>query len=234
MIKNRILYIKKKLVHVVEIIEKFIMIGSKENYPILHINQYPELDILEKNYEIILNEYLMYINNDNEIPYMDNLSNAQKRIVDKHKWQAVFLRIYGKNIPQSKLHFKITHELISKINGITTVFFSVFQPETHLKPHRGPYKGILRYHLGLIIPRDTEKCALLIDNIKLNWQLGCSILFDDTYMHEAWNNSDETRVVLFVDIKRRLKFPFNYINDFFLFLIRYSPFVNEIFSNAKK
>ncbi len=227
-------FFKKILLFIIEIFERFIMIGSDEKSAIISIDNYPELKVLEDNYKVILQEYLAYTNTDNNIPFMDNLSIAQKRIVEIKKWQATFLMIYGKVLPNSISHFKNTHQLISKINGIKTVFFSVFLPQAHLQPHRGPYKGILRYHLGLIIPKDELKCSLFIDHKELHWKAGNAFMFDDTYMHEATNFSNESRVVLFIDVKRKLKFPYNYMNDFFLFLIRYSPFVNEIFTNAKR
>ncbi|HYW36403.1 MAG TPA: aspartyl/asparaginyl beta-hydroxylase domain-containing protein, partial [Balneolaceae bacterium] len=60
-----------------------------------------------------------------------------------------------------------------------------------------------------------------------------SMFFDDTYKHEAWNNSDEIRVVLFMDILRPLKFPGNVLNDTLLSLIKRSSFIQNAKENQE-
>jgi beta-hydroxylase len=53
-------------------------------------------------------------------------------------------------------------------------------------------------------------------------------MFDDTYEHEAWNESDQTRVVLFLDIVRPMKFPFNIVNSTIIKIVGQSPSVRQI------
>lgn len=220
------------LLRLVEAVEAVVFYGINKT-PFIPLEEYRELLVLQENWQEILKEYSAYHGKCSEqTPFMDELSQAQSRIVESKKWQAAFLKIYGKKIPGSLLHFKKTHQLLEGIPGIKTAFFSIFLPGTRLIPHRGPYKGVLRYHLGLIIPQDADKCGIKIEDITYHWQQGQSILFDDTYLHEAWNDSSETRVVLFIDIERKLKFPFNLLNRFFLFLIKFSPFANEIYTRA--
>jgi beta-hydroxylase len=111
---------------------------------------------------------------------------------------------------------------------MTSAFFSILEPHTSITAHRGPYKGILRYHLGLIIPSPTDQCGIRIGSDIYHWHTGQSLVFDDTIMHEAWNNSDEIRVVLFVDFKRSYPFPVNIFNNIMIALIRRSPFIADI------
>lgn len=77
------------------------------------------------------------------------------------------------------------------------VLFSVFAAGTHLLPHRGVTNTRLVSHLPLIVPRD---CALNVGGEIHVWQEGRVVVFDDTYEHEAWNRSDQIRVVLIADI----------------------------------
>jgi aspartate beta-hydroxylase len=77
------------------------------------------------------------------------------------------------------------------------VLFSVFTPGTHLLPHRGVTNTRLVGHLPLIVPPD---CALNVGGKIHEWQVGRVVVFDDTYEHEAWNRSQEIRVVLIFDI----------------------------------
>jgi aspartate beta-hydroxylase len=77
------------------------------------------------------------------------------------------------------------------------VLYSVFTPGTHLLPHQGVTNTRVVGHLPLIVPRD---CALRVGGELHEWQEGRVVVFDDTYEHEAWNRSDQTRVVLIFDI----------------------------------
>jgi aspartate beta-hydroxylase len=77
------------------------------------------------------------------------------------------------------------------------VLFSVFTPGTHLQPHRGVTNTRVVGHLPLIVPED---CALRVGGEVHEWREGQVVVFDDTYEHEAWNDSRSTRVVLIFDV----------------------------------
>jgi len=106
-----------------------------------------------------------------------------------------------------------------------TAFFSILAPGKHLPPHRGPFKGVLRYHLGLIVPKPEVSCGIRVADETRHWKEGESLVFDDTYMHEAWNNTNRDRVVLFMDFVRPLRFPASLLNWVLLNAIAVSPFV---------
>lgn len=74
--------------------------------------------------------------------------------------------------------------------------FSVLSPGTHILPHTGVTNTRLVTHLPLIVPPD---CALRVGGEEHAWQEGRCVTFDDTYEHEAWNRSEQTRVVLILD-----------------------------------
>ena len=94
-----------------------------------------------------------------------------------------------------------TTELLKQIPGITTAMFSILGPQKHIPPHNGFYKGVYRYHLGLIIPKEGE-CYIVNGGQRYDWKEGEDVLFDDTFKHAVWNKTDETRVVLFCDVFR--------------------------------
>ena len=77
------------------------------------------------------------------------------------------------------------------------VLFSVFTAGTHLLPHRGVTNTRVVGHLPLVVPED---CALKVGGEIHVWREGRAVVFDDTYEHEAWNRSKETRVVLIFDM----------------------------------
>ena len=77
------------------------------------------------------------------------------------------------------------------------ICFSVLSPQTHIKPHHGVTNTRLVMHLPLIVP---SNCALnLIDAGIHEWVEGELVMFDDTFLHESWNRSDSTRVIVLMD-----------------------------------
>jgi aspartate beta-hydroxylase len=77
------------------------------------------------------------------------------------------------------------------------VLFSTLGPGTHLLPHHGVTNARIVGHLPLIVPPD---CALRVAGELHSWRVGEVVVFDDTYSHEAWNRSAETRVVMIFDM----------------------------------
>ena len=109
-----------------------------------------------------------------------------------------------------------------------TAMFSILAPGKHIPDHNGPYKGVMRYHLGAQGPRaDAERCRIRVGDEIVTWAEGQSLIFDDTYEHEVWNDTDEERVVLFLDVVRPLRFPMNLVNAIVLKAIAVSPFIQD-------
>lgn len=78
-----------------------------------------------------------------------------------------------------------------------TAMFSALAPRTHIPPHTGSANTRLIVHLPLILPED---CRFRVGNETRPWRMGEAWVFDDTIEHEAWNDSDETRVILIFDV----------------------------------
>ena len=189
---------------------------------------------LEQNFDLIIKDLENILIDYSSIPNFGDLSPEQKRIIiGQKKWKSFFLYAYGARIENNLKKCPDTDHLLQYIPGMTSAFFSILEPHTSIAPHRGPYKGILRYHLGLIIPTPASQCGIRIGADTYHWQTGKSLIFDDTILHEAWNNSDEIRVVLFVDFKRSYPFPIDRFNDFMIYLIRKSPFISDIIKKVE-
>ena len=77
------------------------------------------------------------------------------------------------------------------------------------------------------MPEPLEDCWIEVGGETANWEEGRCIVFDDTYQHWVENNTRGRRVVLFIDIKRPLKFPGSLLNRIVLFLIRLSPYIQD-------
>jgi aspartyl/asparaginyl beta-hydroxylase (cupin superfamily) len=92
-----------------------------------------------------------------------------------------------------------TYRLLQQIPQLVTAQYSLMEPHTHIKPHKGYTRMVLRGHLGLIVPC-PDQVALRVGDQTRSWQEGKIMIFDDSYEHEAWNKSDKQRAVLMFDI----------------------------------
>ena len=61
---------------------------------------------------------------------------------------------------------------------------------------------ILRCHLGMIVPGDGTQCGTWVQGETRHHAERGVIVFDDSKLHNAFNDTDEERVVLIVDIMR--------------------------------
>ena len=85
---------------------------------------------------------------------------------------------------------------------VTSVVVSVLPPHTQIKPHVGYAKSVKRCMLGIDIPRDADNCFLCVNGTKQTWANGKVMFFDDTYVHAVRNDTDEERVVVYMDVQR--------------------------------
>ena len=92
-----------------------------------------------------------------------------------------------------------TARLLDAIPGLFSAGYSVLGPKTFLPPHRGERADMLRCHLGIVVP---DHCALRLGGADHRWGEGRTIVFDDTVEHEAWNRSDDLKVLLLIDFQR--------------------------------
>ena len=188
---------------------------------------------VEAHWETIREELMGVLEDREALPNFQDISKDQIEITDDDRWKTLFLYGYGF---EAKLGVELcprTAALMRQIPGMTTAMFSILSPRKHILDHRGPYKGVLRYHLGLIVPRDAQACRIRVGEDVRYWQEGKSMVFDDTYNHEVWNDTDETRVVLFVDVLRPLPAPWDQLNRVIVKAIGYSPFVLDAKRNQE-
>jgi aspartyl/asparaginyl beta-hydroxylase (cupin superfamily) len=148
-----------------------------------------------------------------EIPNFQDVSKSQRALTEGDQWKTFFFSSFGgKKIIENCARCPETTRLLQHIPGLRQAMFSILAPRKHIPPHRGPYKGLLRYHLGLMIPGKEGSCRIRVGNDVRSWKEGKSMIFDDSNEHEAWNETDSYRVVLFVDFVRPTIFPLSMVN----------------------
>lgn len=188
---------------------------------------------LEARSAVIRAELDAVLCNSDAIPSFQQISKDQARLTQDDRWKTFFLYGYGYKIDGNCAQCPQTTQVIESIPGMYTAFFSILSPGKHIPPHRGPYNGLLRVHLGLIIPQQAEQCRIEVGDEVRHWQQDSCLVFDDTYKHQVWNDTDERRVVLFLDVQRPLTLPGRLLNRVVLKLIQWSPFIQDARRNQQ-
>lgn len=201
------------------------------NPPVYDNATFPWAAEVEKAYPAIRAELDKILLRKDELPSFQDISTDVKTISSDNNWKTFFLLGFGVKSEANIRACPETWKAMQKIPGLTTVMFSIFEPGKHLPAHRGPYNGVLRLHLGMIVPQEREKIAIRVKDQICHWDEGKVLIFDDAYEHEAWNHSDKTRVVLFVDFVKPLKFPARLVNWCLMNLAIFTPFIREGLDN---
>ena len=189
-------------------------------------------NILRDNYKIIRNEFLKY-QETHLIPTIGQFSKEDLHLSDnqKEKWRSAVLQIYGKETNICK-DFPLSWEIIKKIPGVRTTMFSILEPNKQIPQHAGPNNCVLRYHLALIVPKNKEFCTITVANETKFWEEGKDMIFDDTHLHHVTNNTNEQRVVLFLDIQKKYNIFLDLFNDLFFLLFKYNSTIIEIYNKV--
>jgi aspartyl/asparaginyl beta-hydroxylase (cupin superfamily) len=198
------------------------------NPPVYDNATFPWAAEIEKAYPDIRRELERLLLRKSELPNFHDISPDVQTITSDANWKTFFLVGFGKPSPKNIALCPKTWEAVRKIPGLKTAMFSIFEPGKHLPAHRGPYNGVLRLHLGLIVPEaEKDQIAIRVDRQICHWEEGKVLIFDDAYEHEAWNHSDKTRVVLFVDFVKPTRFPARLVNSLLMGLAVFTPFIQE-------
>jgi aspartyl/asparaginyl beta-hydroxylase (cupin superfamily) len=195
--------------------------------------QFPWVRHIEDNHGRVRGELDRLLKFMDAIPNFQDISIEQNAITNDGLWKTFFFYAYGRKMQTNCEICPETAALLESIPGMTTAFFSILLPNKSIPIHRGPFAGVLRYHLGLRIPTQATSCGIEVGGETASWEEGRSLVFDDTYPHRAWNLSDELRVVLFVDFQRPLSFPFSLLNRAWISIISASPFIKGLLYRQK-
>jgi aspartyl/asparaginyl beta-hydroxylase (cupin superfamily) len=135
------------------------------------------------------------------------------RVDSEKDWKVFYLDAMGEKPAANRAKCPRTAAALDRIPGLFQAFFSILDGGKSVPAHRGPYRGYLRYHLGLVVPAEDPP-SIRIKDRHYTWREGESILFDDSWEHEVTNHSKGDRVVLIVDIRRPMPAPFDAFNRF--------------------
>jgi aspartate beta-hydroxylase len=164
---------------------------------------------LQGAWHVLREDALRVLDEDKQLPnFIDIPDGAPADAVltgdgPRPAWEAFFFYRHGKRYDANHVRCPRTSEVLESIelcriaDEAPEILFSVLTPGTHIQPHYGVTNTRLVMHLPLVVPPD---CALnLVNAGEHHWKEGELVMFDDTFLHEAWNRSSSTRIILLMD-----------------------------------
>jgi beta-hydroxylase len=195
--------------------------------PVYDSADFPWVKKLEAEWRLIRDELEQVLVYRDQMPSFHEILKEVGSITTDSSWKTYFLLGAGMDCSGNAARCPQTMRLLQEIPAASTAFFSILAPGKHIPAHRGAYNGVLRFHLGLIIPEPRGLCRIRIDDQIHAWNEGEALIFDDSFNHEVWNDTDGWRVVLFVDFARPLRQPWHWLNRSFVGLGALAPFLRE-------
>lgn len=157
---------------------------------------FPELLPLKANWQKIRDEITEFEKKNGELSGMSSISPAK---VYGGNWTLIYLMSFMRKNHENREKFPYICSLIDQIPNIVFAAVSVLPPNSEIAPHFGDTNGIIRTHLGLIIPAPYPTIAIKIGEEERGWQEGELMCFINVQKHSVWNRSNERRYVLMVD-----------------------------------
>lgn len=208
--------------------------SSVGDHPFFDTSHFPWVKNLEANWRTIRDELESLLSRRLNLINLQDLSKEYDDLTNDSLWKTFVLFGFGTRNERSCRLCPETTRLVDQVPGIHSAGFSVLGPRKHVPPHRGLYKGLLRCHMGLIVPEPKSACRLRVDREIRNWEEGKMLIFDDSFQHEVWNDTDKDRVVLLLDFVRPLPSPISLLNDLAVERIASWPLFLEATENYRR
>ena len=161
------------------------------------------LEIIQANWETIRGEALA-LHDEGKLMAARNNDDAGFNSFFKTGWKRFYLKWYDAHHPSAAVLCPKTVALLRGIPCVKAAMFAELPPGAKLNPHRDPFAGSMRYHLGLATPNE-DRCFIEVNGERHSWRDGVAVVFDETYLHWANNGTETRRIILFCDIERPMR-----------------------------
>ncbi|UXI68827.1 aspartyl/asparaginyl beta-hydroxylase domain-containing protein [Tahibacter amnicola] len=208
----------------VEWAQRRIVAASKVgDHPVFDNTAFDWVPALEARWPAIRAELDQVLKSREDIPGFHEITPEVRTITTDRDWKTFMFLGYGMRSETNLARCPDTAAALALIPDLRTAFFSILEPGKRIPRHRGPYNGVLRLHLGLIVPEPRERCWIKVDERLCTWNEGQALIIDDMYPHEVHNDTNGIRVVLFVDFDRPLRGWVRWMNKLILALAPLTP-----------
>jgi len=151
----------------------------------------------EQNYNEIRSELNAFLEN-NELKAYFNKSMVNTKSI----WKTISLRWWTIEFFKNQKAFPKTMAIVAKYPEIISLSFNQLEANGEILPHCGDTNAIFRCHLGLEIPASLPQCGFRVKDELRSWENGKWLIFTDANNHEAFNKTNQRRIILVIDVLR--------------------------------
>jgi hypothetical protein len=223
--------IYNKPIEIIYMISSILTLGIRTPEFLDKDKYFPNNYLFEKpeNFKILKQEVVDILskteNGDNLVMTSDTYNGENKyigsnKIINNGKikaWRLINIKVGDEYTKDAYSHFPFLVKLLKKIPEVYSCVISILQEGVRIPIHVGYYKGIMRYMMPLIVPKDRYNVFLCVNEKKYNWTEGVGVLWDDNFPHKVYNNTEEIRVVIYMDVLRPLP---NLLYDINKFIVK--------------
>ena len=177
--------------------------------PVLDVeSHFPDARRFQAVWPQLRDEALRVAGDLKRVPRFHELMSEQAGISanDGRDWRMLVLKAYGTSFPRNLERCPVLAETVAASPDVLSAALSFLAPGKHVPEHRGPFRGVVRFYLGLSVPVSADgrpAAVLTIDHREHYVGNGECLLWDDTFAHEVLNRGDAVRIALLLDVRRR-------------------------------
>ena len=168
---------------------------------------FPEARVLLSQTVSLKEEALSLVPKLHTIPRFHEIDGSQAPFSanDGKDWRLLVVKAYRHRVQRNEKLVPVLEKILAEHPAIVSAAISFLAPGKHIPPHWGPFRGVARFHLCLYAAVDEANgCPFLIlDGDRHEFREGSHLLWDDTFLHEVENPTNEPRVALLLDVIRR-------------------------------
>ena len=198
------------------------LLNRAQIFPLSKILEHPDTFIKIKQ------EVLNVVKQQQDLPAVNQIYGDQNETIkaEKDGWRVMMIKAGNTIVNEQYCPFLTS--LIKGNSNIISCMLSILQPRRHIPIHVGYSKSLLRYQLAVIVPKDRDNCFICVNGEKYSWIEGEGVMFDDCYPHKVYNNTDDVRVIVYMDILRPYENSFlNLLNEKLTLFSANSDYVKE-------
>jgi beta-hydroxylase len=204
------------------------------NQPVFDASLFPWTADLEAGWKEMRGELDQILRHRERLPRFQDISPDQMRISPDDKWRTFVFYGFGYPSVHNCALCPETAKALARIPGLETALFSILAPGKRVPSHHGVSKGLIRCHLGLIVPKERDRCVMDVGDVTCSWEEGRALVFDDTYPHAVRNDTSEERAVLLLDFRRPMTWRGHAVREVIYWLFRRTAFVKDAIRNERE
>lgn len=168
---------------------------------------FPSAGRFKADWEVLRDEAMAIKADLSSVPRFQDIMAQQEDIAyaDRREWRMFVVKAYGVDFRANAARCPKLAALVAQCPEVLTATLSFLAPYKHIPEHRGPFRGVIRYYLGLSVPLAQDGrpgTTLTIDGADHRVGDGEALLWDDTYPHEVNNRTGDVRIALLLDVRR--------------------------------